>query len=211
MARGRRCCSPTAIRRPRRCGRARSDAFGKNYKLVTWDMRGHGQSDYPARPGGLQRRGHRRRHGRRCSMRSAPRQAIVGGLSLGGYMSLAFHRAHPGPRAGAADHRHRPRLQEGRGARGLEPDAADTAERYETRRPGRSARQRRARTGTPPRRRRAWPRAARGMLTQKDARVIESPAEHQGAVARDRRRRTTRRSSPPPTTWPPRSPARRRW
>ena len=28
-------------------------------------------------------------------MRSAPSSAIVGGLSLGGYMSLAFYRAHP--------------------------------------------------------------------------------------------------------------------
>ena len=28
-------------------------------------------------------------------MRSAPSSAIIGGLSLGGYMSLAFYRAHP--------------------------------------------------------------------------------------------------------------------
>ena len=43
-------------------------------------------------------------------------QAIVGGLSLGGYMSLAFYRAHPERVRALLIVRHRPRLQEGRGA-----------------------------------------------------------------------------------------------
>jgi pimeloyl-ACP methyl ester carboxylesterase len=69
-------------------------AFADRYRLILWDMRGHGQSGDPDDP----------------SLYSLPAtvadmaallrhlgiaRAIVGGLSLGGYMSLAFHLAHP--------------------------------------------------------------------------------------------------------------------
>ena len=69
-------------------------ALKDRYQVVVWDMRGHGDSDYPADP----------------DLYSAAltvgdmaalldvvgaRTAIVAGLSLGGYMSLAFHAAHP--------------------------------------------------------------------------------------------------------------------
>jgi pimeloyl-ACP methyl ester carboxylesterase len=69
-------------------------ALRDRYQLIVWDMRGHGQSDYPRDPGAysegatvedmaaiLRACGHQR--------------AVIGGLSLGGYMSLAFHRLHP--------------------------------------------------------------------------------------------------------------------
>lgn len=69
-------------------------ALRDRYQLIVWDMRGHGQSDYPRDPGAysegatvedmaaiLRACGHQR--------------AAIGGLSLGGYMSLAFHRLHP--------------------------------------------------------------------------------------------------------------------
>ena len=68
--------------------------LSRDHQLVTWDMRGHGQSDSPEdaiayseattiadMAGILDEAGAER--------------AIVGGLSLGGYMSLAFHLAHP--------------------------------------------------------------------------------------------------------------------
>lgn len=69
-------------------------AFADRYRLVLWDMRGHGRSGDPDDPG----------------LYSTPatvedmaallrhlgiERAIIGGLSLGGYMSLAFHLAHP--------------------------------------------------------------------------------------------------------------------
>jgi pimeloyl-ACP methyl ester carboxylesterase len=69
-------------------------AFAGRYRLVLWDMRGHGQSGDPDDP-------------RLYSMAAIVEdmaallahlgieRAIVGGLSLGGYMSLAFHLAHP--------------------------------------------------------------------------------------------------------------------
>jgi len=63
-------------------------------RVIVWDMRGHGESDDPDDPAAysaaltvedMAALLHRCRIDR----------AIIGGLSLGGYMSLAFHLAHP--------------------------------------------------------------------------------------------------------------------
>ena len=63
-------------------------------RVIVWDMRGHGESDDPDDPAAysaaltvedMEALLHRCRIDR----------AIIGGLSLGGYMSLAFHLAHP--------------------------------------------------------------------------------------------------------------------
>ncbi|WP_163609139.1 alpha/beta fold hydrolase, partial [Klebsiella pneumoniae] len=65
-----------------------------DYKLILWDMRGHGQSDYPDDPGAYSEA---LTVGDMAAILDAvgARRAIIGGLSLGGYMSLAFHRAYP--------------------------------------------------------------------------------------------------------------------
>jgi pimeloyl-ACP methyl ester carboxylesterase len=62
--------------------------------LVTWDMRGHGQSDYPADQAAYSEDA---TVGDMAAILDAvgAKNAIIGGLSLGGYMSLAFYRAHP--------------------------------------------------------------------------------------------------------------------
>src|SRR5258708_30810555 len=70
------------------------EALSKRHRLVLWDMRGHGQSDYPDDPGAYSEAL------TVADMASlldevGATSAIVGGLSLGGYMSLAFYRAHP--------------------------------------------------------------------------------------------------------------------
>ena len=69
-------------------------ALSRHYKIICWDMRGHGQSD----------------GGNNLANYSAAatisdmaalldhcdvKDAVIGGLSLGGYMSLAFQIAHP--------------------------------------------------------------------------------------------------------------------
>ena len=63
-------------------------------RVIVWDMRGHGESDDPDDPAAysaaltvedMAALLHRCRIDR----------AIIGGLSLGGYMSLAFHLTHP--------------------------------------------------------------------------------------------------------------------
>jgi len=69
------------------------EALAKQHKLVLWDMRGHGRSDYPADAGA---------YSEALTIADiaalldaiGTERAIVGGLSLGGYMSLAFYLAH---------------------------------------------------------------------------------------------------------------------
>jgi pimeloyl-ACP methyl ester carboxylesterase len=102
------------------------------------------------------------------------KEAIIGGLSLGGYMSLAFHLAHPdrtralliidtGPGFKKDEPRdawnaNAERTAKNYAKEGLGPLDGATAER-------RTARHRNAR---------GLELAARGMLTQRDARVIAS-------------------------------------
>ena len=69
-------------------------AFKDRYKVIVWDMRGHGESDYPSDPAAYSE-----------ALTAADMAAILdaageasaiaGGLSLGGYMTLAFHLRHP--------------------------------------------------------------------------------------------------------------------
>ena len=69
-------------------------ALGDRYRLITWDIRGHGQTETPDDPAQYSTeltvadtRGLLKMLG--------VNRAVVGGLSLGGYMSLAFYLAHP--------------------------------------------------------------------------------------------------------------------
>ncbi len=69
-------------------------ALGENYNVIAWDMRGHGMSDSPA--------------DQVCYSEQETvddmaaildacgvEKAVIGGLSLGGYMTLAFQLAYP--------------------------------------------------------------------------------------------------------------------
>ena len=69
-------------------------ALKDRYQVVVWDMRGHGDSDYPADP---ELYSAALTVGDMAALLDVvgARTAIVAGLSLGGYMSLAFHAAHP--------------------------------------------------------------------------------------------------------------------
>ncbi|OQV00439.1 hypothetical protein CLAIMM_05933 [Cladophialophora immunda] len=71
-------------------------ALSREFQLVLWDMRGHGASDYPADPAAYSEA---HTVADMAAILDAAcgtgARAIVGGLSLGGYMSLAFYRAHP--------------------------------------------------------------------------------------------------------------------
>jgi len=69
-------------------------ALKDRYQIIVWDMRGHGKSDYPTDPAAYSESATVADMAAILRTCGAQR-AIIGGLSLGGYMSLAFHRVHP--------------------------------------------------------------------------------------------------------------------
>lgn len=77
-----------------RMWRGQLETLGARYRLITWDMRGHGGTDAGSDPA---------RYSLEATvddMRAllahvGEERAVVGGLSLGGYMSLAFYGAYP--------------------------------------------------------------------------------------------------------------------
>jgi pimeloyl-ACP methyl ester carboxylesterase len=70
------------------------EAFKDRYKIIVWDMRGHGESDYPTDPAAYSEALTVADMAAILNACGEPR-AIIGGLSLGGYMTLAFHLRHP--------------------------------------------------------------------------------------------------------------------
>lgn len=70
-------------------------ALKDRYRIVVWDMRGHGESTYPKDPALYSERLTVGDMQALLDVVGADK-AIVAGLSLGGYMSLAFHASHPG-------------------------------------------------------------------------------------------------------------------
>jgi pimeloyl-ACP methyl ester carboxylesterase len=69
-------------------------AFSDRYRVILWDMRGHGKSGDPGDPA-LYSQALTVGDMAAVLDACAVERAIVGGLSLGGVMSLAFHLAHP--------------------------------------------------------------------------------------------------------------------
>jgi len=69
-------------------------ALGDRYRIVSWDMRGHGHTESPpdaAQYSAALTVADMRALLEHCGIEGA----VVGGLSLGGYVSLAFYLAHP--------------------------------------------------------------------------------------------------------------------
>jgi len=69
------------------------DALKAAHTLVLWDMRGHGASDSPDDPS-LYSEAHTVADMAALLDQVNARSAVIGGLSLGGYMSLAFYVEH---------------------------------------------------------------------------------------------------------------------
>jgi pimeloyl-ACP methyl ester carboxylesterase len=70
------------------------EALATRYRVLTWDMRGHGESDSPDDPA-LYSEAATVEDMAAILQHCGVASAVVGGLSLGGYMSLAFYNAHP--------------------------------------------------------------------------------------------------------------------
>ena len=70
------------------------DALSEDRTVVAWNQRGHGDSDAPSDPAAY---GHEQCLGDMAAILDAvgAERAILVGMSLGGYLSLQFHLAHP--------------------------------------------------------------------------------------------------------------------
>jgi pimeloyl-ACP methyl ester carboxylesterase len=153
--------------------RGQVEALAKDFQLIVWDMRGHGQSDYPDEQAAYSEAATVADMAALLDEVGAER-AIVGGLSLGGYMSLAFHLVHPERVRALLIIDTGPGYRNDEAREGWNRNALKTAERYESEGLGRLA------AGSPEMRMSSHrsadglAKAARGMLTQKDARVISS-------------------------------------
>ena len=70
------------------------EVFSSDYRVVTWDLRGHGQSDSPEAMSEYSE-GAAVEDMEEILRSCQVERAVIGGLSLGGYLSLAFHLVHP--------------------------------------------------------------------------------------------------------------------
>ena len=151
-------------------------ALSASNKLVTWDMRGHGQSDYPEDPAQYSEEATVADMAALLDQVGA-RKAIVGGLSLGGYMSLAFHRAHPDRVLALLIIDTGPGYRKDEPRAGWNANAIKTAERYEKEGLKLLSSGSAERATAHHRNAEGLAKAARGMLAQRDARVIDSLPE----------------------------------
>src|SRR5215467_2211963 len=70
--------------------------LSQRHQLILWDMRGHGQTDSPDDPSAYSEDATVEDMAALLdNAKAGADRAIVGGLSLGGYMSLAFHLRYP--------------------------------------------------------------------------------------------------------------------
>jgi pimeloyl-ACP methyl ester carboxylesterase len=147
-------------------------ALSKHYKLVVWDMRGHGRSDYPDDASAYSEALTVADMSALLDEVGADR-AIVGGLSLGGYMSLAFYRAHPARVRALLIIDTGPGFKKDDAREAWNKRAHDTGDRFEREGLAGLTSGSRERSSVSHRDASGLARAARGMLTQHDARVIE--------------------------------------
>ena len=149
------------------------EALSRHHQLIVWDMRGHGRSDYPNDAAAYSEALTVADMAALLDEVGAS-SAIVGGLSLGGYMSLAFNLAHPERVRALMIIDTGPGYRNDEAREGWNANALRTAERYETEGLGRLS------AGTPEMRMShhrdagGLAKAARGMLTQRDPNVLNS-------------------------------------
>jgi pimeloyl-ACP methyl ester carboxylesterase len=145
--------------------------LSKDHTLIVWDMRGHGQSDAGD---DLSRYSEAATVADMAALldHHDADTAVVGGLSLGGYMSLAFHRAHPARVKALLIIDTGPGFRNDAARDGWNQNALKTAQRFEDQGfdalRGAETRTSRHRSA------KGLALAGRGMLTQRDAGVINS-------------------------------------
>ena len=148
------------------------EALSRKHRLVLWDMRGHGQSDYPDDPAAYSEA---LTVGDMAAILDTigAKRAIIGGLSLGGYMSLAFYRAHPERARALLIIDTGPGFKKDDAREVWNKRALDTAARFEQEGLAVLKSASRERSSVSHRDANGLALAARGMLTQRDAKVME--------------------------------------
>jgi len=127
-------------------------ALSAGRQVITWDMRGHGRSDSPAAQDAYTHQACLDDMAAILDTCGAQR-AVLGGLSLGGYLSLGFWMDHPERVEALLLFDTGPGFRNDEARQKWNDRALATADRYQN-------------TGLA--------RAARGMLTQQDGRVIDA-------------------------------------
>jgi pimeloyl-ACP methyl ester carboxylesterase len=147
--------------------------LSQRHQLILWDMRGHGQTDSPDEPS-LYSRDRTVADMAALLDKAGVQRAIVGGLSLGGYMSLAFHLSYPERVRSLLLFDTGPGFKNDEARAAWNQRAAETANTFET--DGLASLQSRSKEMATSTHRSAagLARAARGMLAQHDDLVIKS-------------------------------------
>jgi pimeloyl-ACP methyl ester carboxylesterase len=152
------------------------EALSRNHKVVLWDMRGHGQSDYPADQGAYTQDATVEDMAAILDAVGAER-AVVGGLSLGGYMSLAFYVRHPERVRALLIIDTGPGFKKDEAREGWNKYALETARDFEAQGLARLKSRSAEMASATHRSADGLIKAARGMLTQRDASVINALPE----------------------------------
>jgi len=145
----------------------------RKHMLVTWDMRGHGQSDYPVEQSAYSEEATVADMAAIIDAVGA-RKAIIGGLSLGGYMSLAFYRLHAERTNALLIIDTGPGFKKDEAREVWNERARETGDRYDKEGLAMLKSGSAERAYAVHRSADGLARAARGMLAQKNAAVIES-------------------------------------
>lgn len=141
-------------------------------RVIVWDMRGHGQTDSPADQSAYSEEATVSDMAAildECGLE----RAVIGGLSLGGYMSMAFHLVHPARTEALLLFDTGPGYKKDEARDGWNDMAERRAGQFETKGLDALGRSSEVRVSTH-RSAEGLAKAARGMLAQRDARVIES-------------------------------------
>lgn len=153
--------------------RPQAAPLSRDHTLILWDMRGHGRSDYPRDPS---------LYSEEATIADMAaildavgvHEAVIGGLSLGGYMSLAFRLAHPARAKALLIVDTGPGFRNAEARAQWNVTALATAERLEREGLAALSGQSAERALSSHRSAEGLALAARGMLTQRDSRIIDS-------------------------------------
>ena len=148
------------------------DALTDRYRVITWDMRGHGETDSPEDQGEYSEA--KTVDDMAAILRHLGlKTAVIGGLSLGGYMSLAFNVAHPDMVRALMLFDCGPGYKNPKAREGWNETASKRAENFEAKGLDALGSSDEVRVSTH-KSAEGLARAARGMLAQFDSRIIES-------------------------------------